>query len=1146
MKKLSLILLSLLAFNAFSQDTVWVQTYTFDTISTRRATFDFPQELDTMRFEKVLMYFKLKCSPLTTWDNYDCGEWDYLTYTRIFDHTGNYDSTRHDGYTYKVNTQTPGSFSWKNAPYFDQRWVPSTTVSPVSVAQFTPGSTAAGNIVLMKQGTNGRKMQWLVSASELSASGAVAGNMQGLALDFIQSFAKLEGVTIKIAATAASSLTSWQTPSFTTVFDGQLRNIATGNNPIYFSAPFAWDGTSNLVIELNVADVNAAAADLFVAGENGLTNGAISYTGLNGIFTNTATDYADVNMSQVDLGGNFTIAFWANGNGNFGNSSTMLEGVDSVNNRILNIHFPWSDNNIYFDAGNQNGYDRIQKVVVQNDVDNGWHHWAFVKDAAAGNMYIYRDGVLFHSGSGLTRSVGKITRLNLASSADGSYHFKGNIDEFSIWSEALDLSEITTLKQNKVTPSNPNYASLMLYYDFDDVLTAVDKSPNLRHAMPSSVYPFPVSDLPVTGVEITSERPAAQYLFGSVSVAADSVLETQERVPLVMFEYGAGNNSFNVLQNSVVYAQNTIDTLRMDGTVISHTNTVADGSFSLNPPLTYYDDPFEVIHDVEIGRYITPYGIGFSLGANGFTWMYDVTDYQKYLHGSVDLAAHNTQELLDLKFAFVRGTPPRDVQNVEPVWNNWQSYNYAQMASNTVLSATDVQLSDSSQMFKIKTRLTGHGEAGNTACCEWKPNDHKIYINGQERFTWSIWQTNDCGENPNIKQGGTWPYAREGWCPGDMVKEHDFELTPYVSPGQTVNIDYDITPVTASDPAEGSGNYIAAFDLVSYSAPNFQHDAAIVDILNPNSYDYYSKFNPNCSNPRIILQNTGSEPLTKCTIRLWAVYGNWQEFEWTGSLNFLEKTIVEIPLTNSTFWGGIDMSNPVFYAQVYAVGGYPDLDEYAQNNVFKTNFSAVESLASNFAVQFTTNNKANENKWRLINASGDTIFERTNLDNSTIYKDTFNLSPGCYSIILEDSDHDGIGFWYSAQVEGETNGSFYVRKISGGNYEVFPTDFGAYHRYDFSVGFTLGLNAEEMKDKELQVYPNPAVHTVHAEYNGYNGKVDSVELYDANGRKLMSVAPQQDGTYVSTDIDVSVLNPGYYFIHFTGQDGTLIGKIIKQ
>lgn len=59
---ITVLLLSLLNSNHLdAQDTTWVQTFTFDSISTRRANFEFPNSLNDKRFEKVLMYYKLKC-----------------------------------------------------------------------------------------------------------------------------------------------------------------------------------------------------------------------------------------------------------------------------------------------------------------------------------------------------------------------------------------------------------------------------------------------------------------------------------------------------------------------------------------------------------------------------------------------------------------------------------------------------------------------------------------------------------------------------------------------------------------------------------------------------------------------------------------------------------------------------------------------------------------------------------------------------------------------------------------------------------------------------------------------------------------------------------------------------------------------------
>ena len=65
------------------------------------------------------------------------------------------------------------------------------------------------------------------------------------------------------------------------------------------------------------------------------------------------------------------------------------------------------------------------------------------------------------------------------------------------------------------------------------------------------------------------------------------------------------------------------------------------------------------IHQIQ--NYVTPYGIGLDLGPNGFRWVYDVTDYFPLFKDTLEISAGNQQELIDLKFVFIHGTPPRDV-----------------------------------------------------------------------------------------------------------------------------------------------------------------------------------------------------------------------------------------------------------------------------------------------------------------------------------------------------------------------------------------------------------------------------------------------------------------------------------------------------
>ena len=81
--------------------------------------------------------------------------------------------------------------------------------------------------------------------------------------------------------------------------------------------------------------------------------------------------------------------------------------------------------------------------------------------------------------------------------------------------------------------------------------------------------------------------------------------------------------------------ENTFDSL---GQIINSAPFSIDTNF-FNADITHYYQPYEIIEDIEIARYITPYGIQFDLGPNGFSWIYDVTDYQNYLKDTVDLRA---------------------------------------------------------------------------------------------------------------------------------------------------------------------------------------------------------------------------------------------------------------------------------------------------------------------------------------------------------------------------------------------------------------------------------------------------------------------------------------------------------------------------
>ena len=107
----------LIATSTLAQDTTTVQCFDFDDITKRRGTYSFPDASE--EFSKILMVYTLKCDPRTTRDGHDCGEWDYLTYTKLYHHDGLIDSTYKTHPTFKVGTTTPATYAYKMTPSYD-------------------------------------------------------------------------------------------------------------------------------------------------------------------------------------------------------------------------------------------------------------------------------------------------------------------------------------------------------------------------------------------------------------------------------------------------------------------------------------------------------------------------------------------------------------------------------------------------------------------------------------------------------------------------------------------------------------------------------------------------------------------------------------------------------------------------------------------------------------------------------------------------------------------------------------------------------------------------------------------------------------------------------------------------------------------
>jgi hypothetical protein len=106
---------------------------------------------------------------------------------------------------------------------------------------------------------NGRQ-QYIIRASELTALGMTAGLINAVSFNVANTTAgnpsTLNGYTIRMAATSATTATTtFQAPTFSTVWGPQNYAPQLGAWNVHeLSAPFSWNGTSNIIIDLCFAN----------------------------------------------------------------------------------------------------------------------------------------------------------------------------------------------------------------------------------------------------------------------------------------------------------------------------------------------------------------------------------------------------------------------------------------------------------------------------------------------------------------------------------------------------------------------------------------------------------------------------------------------------------------------------------------------------------------------------------------------------------------------------------------------------------------------------------------------------------------------------------------------------------------------------
>ena len=1145
------VFLSVILFaDAFAQegegDTVWVQTLTFDDITKRRGIWSFPDSDQTYR--KILMYKTLKCDPRTTADRFDCGEWDYLTYTTVREHTGQFDSTLTEHPLFKVGADSPDSIAYTSVPTHTtyQHYKYDLTVD--NVISETPYQIGDGAKDLQTN-SGSHRLQFLVTRQDLLNAGAPAS----LQINAVRLYVKETGgllrnftLRLKRMPRNATELTQFDNTELITLFQNDVQFADTGWHTIYFQEPFLWVNLFSLGVDISYqAEANATPV-IWLAhdGGSGVEAGASTPDGY--LLFDGDHDYVDMgNVPELSGAEQATFETWV-----------RLDKTENWN-KLLGLG---NDFQI------QTGPDNALYCIVRHPGDNthgsatqvlGTDEWAHVamvfdgrEEANEDRLKLYVNGepisLTFRGNIPATSRVSEDS-FTLSGLQGNTSALPGALDEARAWSVALDGSVIKEWMNKPLEPGHPNYSSLLGYYPLDELegTTVKDHSgKNLDGIMIGTAAWEERSSIDLNfNSSLLAEQPNIIFVNGEYETRLDSTLvntrvqdppfsiaiyEIQGHRPVIKeVIYGwHGGYEYTYGPDGSVVDSNLVD---------AETETVVQ-----NQTLEYYGEPFEILENYEIGRFITPYGINLTLGPDGFTWVYDVTDYAPLLRGDVDLSSGNNQELIDLRFAFIKGTPPRDVLAVDRIWGPRASYRYRDLSNDTRLQKITVPLLPEAKQFKVRTTITGHGHNSNDGnfphCCEWKDNTHYLTVNDDQTFDWHIWQTNDCALNPVYPQGGTWPGAREGWCPGDLVKANDFEITDFVT-GNEVSLDYSITPVPGDNEGMGNGNYVMSFHLLQYGEPNYTLDVEIYDLLAPTDFPGYSRNNPVCANPVVVVRNNSTTPLTNLNFSYEVSGGKTENYAWNGSIEPHKMGEVTLPIPGEDFWVG-DGSNK-FSVRISNPNG--EEDQYNGNNLFTSQFNMPDLYSEDLVLWYQTNLRASDFTLQIKDSKGDVIYSKENTRNSTLYQDELNFPPGCYTLELSDPQNVGLSYW---AFPAQGNGFIRLHNKDGEVLKAFESEFGRKITYSFTLGGISHVQ-EENFDELVSLVPNPVEDHVTLKMNNYKLGEAEIQMYDVQGSLVYS-----DKAYIGSDFNVSIdtreLTPGTYFITITSDKHRLSKQFVKK
>lgn len=334
------------------------------------------------------------------------------------------------------------------------------------------------------------------------------------------------------------------------------------------------------------------------------------------------------------------------------------------------------------------------------------------------------------------------------------------------------------------------------------------------------------------------------------------------------------------------------------------------------------------------------------------------------------------------------------------------------------------------------------------------------------------------------------------------------------------------------DPQNTGATTLAGWDP---NAPTVDYDAGITNFASGTTTLCSSVYEP-----KVTLKNSGVQTLTSCTITYNIDGGSNSTYNWSGSLATNATEVVSLP---SVFVSG--NGTHTFNATVSDPNG--NSDGNANNDIIVESFNAIPNSMPMY-LNLLVDCYGEEVGWQVTEQGSTTVlFSGNNYPgtgtspaaNGTQVTEEMCLSNGCYTFEITDTYGDGMS---GSQYTGcNTDGDYNMTDYYGNQFfAMTQANYGNGTTHDFCIT-TVGVYENDIATM-INIYPNPAKNNFSILLGNSELTIGSVKIVDVRGSLVMNLNNIEKS--VQTNVDVSSLSQGVYFVNISTDQGNVTKKLV--